>query len=113
VRGACRVAAALSRRYSREKVSVVVSRFDRHSDISANDIEQAVHAPLRFTFPSDYRLALQALNAGRPFVLDGSSKLATAVLEFAKSLNGEPLAGPAAKSGTLRERLGSLRWLTS
>src|SRR5204863_9775155 len=76
VRGASRVAESLSRRYSRDKVSVVVSRFDKHSDIGANDIEQAVHAPLRFTFPSDYRLALQSLNAGRPFVLDGNSKLA-------------------------------------
>jgi pilus assembly protein CpaE len=114
VRGASRVAAALSRRYGRDKVSVVVSRFDKSADIGINDIEQAVHAPLRFTFPSDYRLALQALNAGRPFVLDGSSKLATAVLEFTKALDGDIMPEPAAiKSGSLRARLGSLRWMTT
>jgi pilus assembly protein CpaE len=115
VRGASRVASALSRRYSREKVSVVVSRFDKHSDIGPDDIEQAVHAPLSFTFPSDYRLALQALNAGRPLVLDGSSKLATAVLEFTKTLNGDiaPEPAAAAKSGSLRARIGALRWMTT
>ena len=114
VRGASRVAGALSRRYNRDKVSVVVSRFDKHADIGPNDIEQAVHAPLAFTFPSDYRLALQALNAGRPLVLDASSKLATAVLEFTKMLSGEtPLEAAPAKSGTLRAKFGALRWMTT
>jgi pilus assembly protein CpaE len=114
VRGASRIATALSRRYGRDKVSVVVSRFDKHAEIGVNDIEQAVHAPLRFTFPSDYRLALQALNAGRPFVLDGGSKLAGAVVEFTKALAGDAPVEPAgAKSGSLRSRLGSLRWMTA
>jgi pilus assembly protein CpaE len=114
VRGASRIASALSRRYGRDKVSVVVSRFDKHADIGINDIEQAVHAPLRFTFPSDYRLALQALNTGRPFVLDGSSKLAGAVLEFTRSLTGDAAAEPSgARSGSLRSRIGSLRWMTA
>jgi pilus assembly protein CpaE len=114
VRGASRIATALSRRYGREKVSVVVSRFDKHADIGVNDIEQSVHAPLRYTFPSDYRLALQALNAGRPFVLDGGSKLASAVIEFTKSLTGEPAAESAGnKSGSLRSKFGSLRWMTA
>jgi pilus assembly protein CpaE len=114
VRGASRIAAALSRRYGRDKVSVVVSRFDKHADIGVNDIEQAVHAPLGFTFPSDYRLALQALNSGRPFVLDGGSKLAAAVVEFTKVLTGDtPTPSSATKSGSLRSRLGSLRWMTA
>jgi pilus assembly protein CpaE len=114
VRSASRVAGALSRRYARERVSVVVSRFDKHSDIGTNDIEQAVHAPLRFTFPSDYRLALQALNSGRPFVLDGTSKLAASVVAFTKTLNGDDAPQAASlKFGTLRARLGALRWTTS
>ncbi len=118
VRGASRVAGALSRRYGREKVSVVVSRFDKSADIGTSDIEQAVHAPLRFTFPSDYRLALQALNAGRPFVLDSSSKLASAVLTFTRTLNPDAGPEPAPSApGALRTRLGArlgaLRWMAS
>jgi pilus assembly protein CpaE len=118
VRGASRLAGALGRRYGREKVSIVVSRFDKGAEISADDIEQAVHGPLRFTFPSDYRLALQALNAGRPFVLDGGSKLASAVVQFTQDLDGEAVAEQAAtKPAMLRSRLGArigaLRWMTS
>ena len=114
VRGAQRVADALSRRYSREKVALVVSRFDKSADIGTDDIEEVVHLPVRFTFPSDYRLALQALNAGRPFVLDGGSKLAAAVTAFANELNGGPLQEPSPSgSRAVRPRFGVLRWMTS
>jgi pilus assembly protein CpaE len=114
VSGANRVAGALSRRYTREKVSLVVSRFDKSADIGTEDIEQTVHSPLRFTFPSDYRLALQALNDGRPFVLNSSSKLSAAVLAFSRELSGETFTEPApARSGVLRARFGALRWMTS
>jgi pilus assembly protein CpaE len=114
VSGANRVAGALSRRYTREKVALVVSRFDKSADIGTADIEQTVHAPLRFTFPSDYRLALQALNDGRPFVLDRSSKLSAAVLAFAKELSGVPLPeAPSSKPSALRTRFAALRWMTS
>src|SRR5438128_12217941 len=49
VRGAQRVADALSRRYSGEKVALVVSRFDKSADIGTDDIEEVVHLPVRFT----------------------------------------------------------------
>jgi pilus assembly protein CpaE len=114
VRGACRVSDALSRRYSREKVQVVVSRFDKGSDIGTKDIEEAVHTDVRCTFPSDYRLALQALHEGRPFVLDGTTKLSSAVLGFARELAGAtPADAPALKPAALLSRFGSLRWMTS
>jgi pilus assembly protein CpaE len=117
VRGAQRVADALSRRYTKEKVSLVVSRFDKGADIGTDDIEEVVHLPVRFTFPSDYRLALQALNEGRPFVLDSGTRLASAVTAFTKELNGEALADPArprsSGPGAVRPRLGMLRWMTS
>jgi pilus assembly protein CpaE len=115
VRGAQRVADALSRRYTREKVSLVVSRFDKGADIGTDDIEHVVHLPVRFIFPSDYRLAVQALNEGRPFVLDGGNKLAAAVAAFTKQLAGETLAEAArpAGPGAVRPRFGVLRWMTS
>jgi pilus assembly protein CpaE len=113
LRGANRVADALSRRYTREKVSIVVSRFDRAADIGVDDIEDVVHAPVRHTFPSDYRLALTALNAGRPFVLESTSKLAGAVLSFTRELTGLPEAegtGPP-RTKALLARFGVLRWV--
>jgi len=115
VRGAQRVADALSRRYTREKVSLVVSRFDKAADIGTDDIQDVVHLPVRFTFPSDYRLAMHALNEGRPFVLDSGNKLAAAVAAFTKELNGAAPPEPARPPGpgALRPRFGVLRWMTS
>ena len=116
VRGASRVADALSRRYTREKVSLVVSRFDKGCDIGTDDIEQVVQASVRVTVPSDYHAALQALNEGRPFVLDSHSKLASSVLAFASQLSGDSLpitTASAAKAGTRWGKLAALRWLTT
>lgn len=115
VRGASRVGDALSKRYTREKVSVVVSRYDKSADIDIKDIEEVVHARVKFTFPSDYRLALQALNQGRPFVLDGNSGLAARVIMFTREINGEALLAAAKPThqGPLRSKFVSLRWLTS
>jgi pilus assembly protein CpaE len=115
VRGASRVASSLSRRYTREKVSVVVSRFDKGSEIGTGDIEDVVHAPVRFTFPSDYRVALQALNDGEPFVSAGDSKLAQAIAAFSRDLSGETLAAqrPQWSPKPLLARIGALRWMTT
>ena len=114
VRGATRVAGALGRRYTREKVALLVSRFDKGAAIGNDDIEEVVHLPVRCTFPSDYRLALHALNEGRPFVLDGNSKLRTAVLAFTQELNSETPAQPAPSSpGSRRARFAALRWMIS
>ena len=48
------------------EVSVVVSRADRLADIGHEDVERAVGSPVKHSFPSDYRRALQALNKGTP-----------------------------------------------
>ena len=37
--------------------------------------------PIAQVFPSDYRLALGALNVGRPLVLDNHNKLAASLRE--------------------------------
>ena len=115
VRGACRVGDALSRRYSRDKVALVVSRFDKGAEISIEDIEDVVHTPVRFTFPSDYRVAVQALNEGHPFVLSDDGKLSKAVSAFARQLSGDPdAASPAmSKVRALGARIGALRWLAT
>jgi pilus assembly protein CpaE len=113
VRGASRVANTLRRRYSRDKVSVVVSRFDKDADIGISDIEDVVHSDVRYTFPNDYRVALQALNTGKPFVLAGNSQLASSVNGFVKLLNGETLVERAhpLKPRSLA-RLAAVRWMT-
>jgi pilus assembly protein CpaE len=86
VRAATRVAAALRQRYGKDRVAVVVSRFDKLAEIGEEDVERVLGSRVAHTFPSNYRLALDALNAGRPVVLDNHNKLASALSGFARSL---------------------------
>ncbi len=114
VRGACRVAEALSRRYTRDKVSVVVSRFDKSAEIGVEDIEDVVHASVGFTFPSDYRVAVQALNEGNPFILSDRGKLSEAIVAFARQLTGDANEAPAmSRVKAFGARIGALRWLAT
>jgi pilus assembly protein CpaE len=108
VKSASRMAAALHARYGREKVELVVSRSDRQADIGYEDVERAVGAPITFTFPSDYRSALQALNKGRPLALDRQNELAAAFRRFARKVTGRPerevVAGRTGLLGRLTQR---------
>jgi pilus assembly protein CpaE len=96
VRSASRMAAALRQRYGAGRVSVVVSRYDHHAEIGRKDIERVVGSPLADVFPSNYRVALDALNRGKPVVLDNHNKLANAFASFAGGLIAEGRQGSRA-----------------
>jgi Flp pilus assembly CpaE family ATPase len=102
VKSAGRLATAMRQRYGRDRVSVVLSRSDRQADIGHSDVERVVGCEVSTTFPSDYRLALQALNKGRPLVLDGGTDLSGAFTRYARELSGIRKDEPqAARSGLL------------
>jgi pilus assembly protein CpaE len=88
VRNAGRIAGTLRQRYGKERVKIVISRFDKQAEIGAEDVERVVGSPVRHTVPSDYRIALSALNKGRPISLDRDSKLTTAFQALAFDLAG-------------------------
>ena len=81
VRNASRVGARMRQRYGKDRVMMVIRRADRTAEIGHEDVESAVGGKVRYTFPSDYRLALQAMNKGRPLALDNHSNLAGSVHE--------------------------------
>ena len=101
VRSASRMTAALRQRYGKDKVSIVLSRADRLAEIGHEDVERAVGSRVKHTFPSDYRIALQALNKGRPITLDNHNDLSSSLTKFARSLAGveRPSPGQRAPSG--------------
>jgi len=107
VRGAARMAATLRQRYGKERVQVVVSRYDTASPIGETDVARATGGAIRHTFPSDYRLAVDALNRGMPLVVENNSKLAGSLIGFARTLGGIPAAShdKPAKSGGFLGRL--------
>jgi pilus assembly protein CpaE len=108
IRHASRLLTDLHGRCAKERVSVLVSRFDPKSEIRRQDIEQVVKVPIRHAVPSDYRLALRAQNMGRPLTLDNHSRLAAAFRELSRDLAGiKP--EPAGTSTSLLGRLSGRR----
>jgi pilus assembly protein CpaE len=106
VKSASRIAAVLRQRYGKDRVGVIVSRYDRESDIGFEDIERVVGTKLSHTVPSDYRAALQALNRGRPLALTNHNRLAASYVSIARELAGLKDAGPSTDDGA-----GLFGWL--
>ena len=89
IRGAARTAALLRERHGANRVRVVINRYDNTAEIASHDLEHAVGG-VGFKFPSNYRLAVEALNKGRPVVVDNHNKLASAFASYARSLAQVP-----------------------
>jgi pilus assembly protein CpaE len=107
LRNAARMADMLRQRYGPPRVKVVINRFERDAAIAHADVERVVGGEVKHLIPSDYRVAVEALNAGRPIVLDGESRLAAALTGFARELAGiakERAAKPAGMLGRLAWR---------
>jgi pilus assembly protein CpaE len=100
VRTAARMAATLRQRYGQSRLHLVLTRTDRRAEIGHEDVERTVGVEIAHTFPSDYRLALQAMNKGRPLVLDAQHELSKAFTAFARELAG--VRAPAAQAEKIR-----------
>jgi pilus assembly protein CpaE len=90
IRSGARAAALYRQKYGAERVRVVVNRYDRAADIGPDDLERAIGDRIVHKFPSNYRLAIDALNKGRPLVTDNHNKLASAFAAYACSLTKTP-----------------------
>jgi pilus assembly protein CpaE len=88
VKSAGRIAAMLRQRYGADHVRVVVSRHDSSAAIGERDIQRSVGSPVLHLFPSDYRVAVEAMNTGVPIVLGNHSRLSASYVAFARQLAG-------------------------
>jgi pilus assembly protein CpaE len=88
VRSASRLSAALQQRYGRERLHLVVNRFDERAEISVEDVERVTGLKVRQTFPNNYASALACQTAGRPLIMHSNSKLATTLASFTRTLAG-------------------------
>ena len=98
VRTASRMAARLRQRYGKERLSVVLSRYDPIAEVGQDDIEKTVGSRVRHVVPSNYRRAVDALNDGKPLSLDNHNNLAGAYRAIARELAGLPLADDTDRS---------------
>jgi pilus assembly protein CpaE len=88
LRNAAVMTETLRRRYGASRLTVVINRFQRDAVIAHADVEKVVGSSVKHLIPSDYRSAVDALNAGRPVVLDKESRLAAAFQNLASDLAG-------------------------
>lgn len=88
VRSAARIAAMLRQRYGKDRVKVAMTRYDKDAEISPEDVGRTLSAAVRHLVPNDYRLAMGAINRGRPLVLDNHSRLSAAYQDLACDLAG-------------------------
>jgi pilus assembly protein CpaE len=107
VRNAGRIATTLRQRYGKDRMRVVLTRFDKQAEIGQEDVERVIGLPVKHVVPSDYRAAVQALNKGRPIALDTGSRLSEAFRAMAADLGGIRLEEPvdAQKGSSIFGRL--------
>ena len=84
VRAAAATAATLRRRFGSQRLRVVINRYDKRASVSAQDVAMVTREPIAWMVPNDFRVAVEAINAGKPFTLQ-DGKLAEAVRQFAAS----------------------------
>jgi pilus assembly protein CpaE len=87
LRSAGRLAHMLRTRYGSSRVMAVMNRFDRRADIAHADVERVIGDSVKHLIPSDYRVAIEALNVGRPVALDQGA-LADSFRSLAGDLGG-------------------------
>jgi pilus assembly protein CpaE len=109
IRRGARAAADLRQRYGADRVQVVLNRYDSGADISSEDLERAFKSRIVHRFPSNYRLAIEALNKGRPLVIDNHTKLAGSFAAHARALAGVTKHQAAGRSGGLLGKLTGRR----
>lgn len=110
LRSASRLAATLRQRCGTHRVKLAINRFDAESEIGRKDVERVMGGPIAYTFPSDYRTAVAALNKGEPLVLQNHTRLSAGFDDVARDLAGlGPAQRESARSGGFFARLGGRR----
>ncbi len=104
VQAAAATASTLRQRFGSQRFRVVINRYDKDASVSAQDVAMVTREPVAWTLPNDYRVAVEAINAGRPFTLQ-DGKLAAAIKGLAAELTST--VPTARQMGGL---LGRLSW---
>jgi len=109
LRSASRLATVLRQRCGAGRIKLALSRFDAESEIDRRDVERVLGGAIGFTFPSDYRAAVTALNKGEPLVVGHRGLLATSFESAARELASLPQVVRDASRTGLFARLGGRR----
>jgi pilus assembly protein CpaE len=110
IRSATRLVDTLGQRYGKDRLVLVLNRFDKASEIAVQDIEKVVGLPVRYRIPNDYRAAVRALNQGQALAYTDGHKVGGSLKAMARELGGVVHAElDTAPSGGLLGRLALRR----
>ncbi|MGD9904756.1 MAG: AAA family ATPase [Vicinamibacterales bacterium] len=109
LRSASRLAALLRQRCGADRVKLAINRFDTESEIGRKDVERVLGGPIDYTFVSDYRTAVAALNKGEPLVASLHGRLAAGFDDAARELAGLPTNARESLKPGLFGRFGGRR----
>lgn len=104
LRSAVRLTNVLTREIGidRERIRIVVNRWQKRATVGLEDIQQALEAPT-IAVPNHYAAALASIDSGIPLIqADVTSPVARAVQQLKESIGG---AVPVARAGFLRRAL--------
>ncbi len=85
-----------------DQIRLVVNRYNPRDAISINDIQKALGIPVYWTMSNDYEAVVRSINAGKPLVLDGSSRYGRDLKAFAAAVAG---VEASSKNGHVMGRL--------
>jgi pilus assembly protein CpaE len=71
-----------------DQVRLVVNRFNPRDAISVQDIQKVLGLPVYWTLSNDYEAVVRSVNAGKPIVLDGTSRYGRDLKAFAAAVAG-------------------------
>ena len=99
VRSAARLSSMLQQRYGRERLQLVINRFDERAEIGQRDVERVTGLTVKHTLPNHYSATAASHTAGRPLVLEGGSKLSASLKTFTRAMAGLPEPESQERSG--------------
>lgn len=93
----------------KDKVKVIINRAVEISSITVHDVQKIIGCPIWAKIPSDYKVAVTALNRGVPFVVSApASKLSQSVSEVSKILLSDNLEYDLQSAGKKEFQAASL-----
>ena len=92
-----------------DKVKIIVNRAVNIGAITLDDVQKLIDCPIWAKIPSDYKVAVTALNLGRPFVIGAPKTELSQAVSSVASLLLEGMENIDSLSSKQRKKLGLLK----